>query len=52
VSACARAESPVESYPWGRMAVLADPFGNGFCLIALDRSGYAAIAVPYGPAAS
>ena len=52
VSAGARAESPVESYPWGRMAVLADPFGNGFCLIALDRSGYAAISVPYGPAAS
>ena len=47
VSAGARAESPIETYPWGRMALLADPFGNGFCLIQLDASGYAAIATPY-----
>ena len=47
VSAGARAESAIESYPWGRMAVLADPFGNGFCLIELDAAGYGAIATPY-----
>jgi predicted enzyme related to lactoylglutathione lyase len=47
VDAGARAESPVEAYSWGRMAVLADPFGNGFCLIALDRAGYGEIATPY-----
>jgi len=29
------------------MALLADPFGNGFCLIQLDAGGYAAIATPY-----
>ena len=47
VSAGARAESAIEAYPWGRMALLADPFGNGFCLIELDAAGYAAIATPY-----
>ena len=48
VNAGARAESPIETYPWGRMALLADPFGNGFCLIQLDAAEYAAIATPYG----
>jgi predicted enzyme related to lactoylglutathione lyase len=47
VSAGARAESAIEAYPWGRMAVLADPFGNGFCLIELDAAGYGAVATPY-----
>lgn len=47
VSAGARAESAIETYPWGRMALLADPFGNGFCLIELDAAGYGAIATPY-----
>ena len=47
VSAGARTESAIETYPWGRMALLADPFGNGFCLIQLDAAGYAAIATPY-----
>ena len=47
VTAGARAESPVETYPWGRMALLCDPFGNGFCLIQLDAAEYAAIATPY-----
>jgi len=47
VSAGARAESAIEAYPWGRMALLADPFGNGFCLIELDAAGYGAIATPY-----
>ena len=47
VSAGARAESALENYPWGRMALLADPFGNGFCLIQLDAAEYAAIATPY-----
>jgi predicted enzyme related to lactoylglutathione lyase len=49
LGAGARAESPIEAYPWGRMALLADPFGNGFCLIQLDAAGYGAIATPYAP---
>jgi predicted enzyme related to lactoylglutathione lyase len=47
VGAGARAESAIEAYPWGRMVVLADPFGNGFCLIELAAAGYGAIATPY-----
>ena len=47
VGAGARAESAIEAYPWGRMALLADPFGNGFCLIELDAAEYGAIATPY-----
>ncbi len=46
VSAGAAAESEVQSHPWGRMALMADPFGNGFCLIQLEGAGYAAIATP------
>jgi predicted enzyme related to lactoylglutathione lyase len=46
VSAGARAESAIETYPWGRTALLCDPFGNGFCLIQLDAAEYAAIATP------
>ena len=47
MNAGARVESPLEDYPWGRMAILSDPFGNGFCLITLDESGYGASATPY-----
>ena len=47
VGAGARAESEIESYRWGRMVLMADPFGNGFCLIEVDPAGYAAMATPY-----
>ena len=30
--------------PYGRQAMFADPFGNGFCLIEFNREGYDAIA--------
>jgi hypothetical protein len=30
----------------GKIAVLADPFGNGFCLIQFIGRGYDEIAVP------
>jgi len=30
--------------PYGRQAMFADPFGNGFCLIAFNAKGYDAIA--------
>ena len=43
----ARAESELESYRWGRMVLMADPFGNGFCLIQLDAVGYEAMVTPY-----
>ena len=29
--------------PWGRLALLADPFGHGFCLIQFSSEGYDAL---------
>jgi len=36
----ARLEGEVETFPWGRMANLSDPFGHGLCLIQLVGRGY------------
>jgi uncharacterized glyoxalase superfamily protein PhnB len=36
----ARLEGEVETHVWGRIAVLADPFGHGFCLIEFLGRGY------------
>ena len=47
VDAGARTESGIESYDWGQMALMADPFGNGFCLIELDAAGFDAATTPY-----
>jgi predicted enzyme related to lactoylglutathione lyase len=46
LAAGATAESDVQTYDWGKMALMADPFGNGFCLIELDPAGYGAVGTP------
>ncbi len=33
----------IQIRPFGRLANLADPFGNGFCLIEFNDKGYAAL---------
>ena len=33
-------EGDIREKKWGRLAVLADPFGNGFCLLELRGRGY------------
>ena len=43
-AAGARLERPVSDTAWGRIAVLSDPFGHGFCLLAFNAAGYGAIA--------
>jgi len=43
VAAGAVIELPVSERRWGRLAVLADPFGHGFCLIQLVGLGYDAL---------
>jgi predicted enzyme related to lactoylglutathione lyase len=43
-SAGARLEGEVRTHKWGRIAVLADPFGHGFCLIEFLGRGYDEIA--------
>lgn len=43
-AAGARVESGVTEHAYGRLALLADPFGNGFCLLQFTRRGYDEIA--------
>jgi catechol 2,3-dioxygenase-like lactoylglutathione lyase family enzyme len=44
LAAGARVESDVQTAPWGKMAVLSDPFGHGVCLLEMSERGYDAIA--------
>jgi lactoylglutathione lyase len=39
-------EGDVRTARWGRIALLADPFGHGFCLIEFLNRGYDEIATP------
>jgi uncharacterized glyoxalase superfamily protein PhnB len=33
VSAGARLEKPIATYKWDKLALMADPFGHGFCFV-------------------
>jgi predicted enzyme related to lactoylglutathione lyase len=44
VLAGARLEQPVVIYKWGKLALLADPFGHGFCFVQFLGRGYDEIA--------
>ena len=43
IAAGAVCESGIDSAAWGRIVRLADPFGNGFCLIEFSAEGYDAV---------
>lgn len=43
LDAGAQLESPAEDTPYGKLAVLSDPFGHGFCLIEMNAQGYDAL---------
>ncbi len=43
VRAGATVEQPARETPYGRIAMLADPFGHGFCLIEFSAQGYDAL---------
>lgn len=43
VAAGAVVERAAQTHAWGKIAVLADPFGHGFCLIEFIGDGYDAI---------
>ncbi len=43
-AAGATCEVDVREHAWGRIAQLADPFGNGFCLLQFTGGGYDQIA--------
>ena len=40
VAAGATLEKPAQTNSWGKLAVLADPFGHGFCFIEFLGRGY------------
>jgi predicted enzyme related to lactoylglutathione lyase len=44
VAAGARAETEIRTMAWGKIVVLADPFGHGLCLIEFLGRGYDEIA--------
>jgi predicted enzyme related to lactoylglutathione lyase len=46
VGAGARVEGEVRTEIWGKLALLADPFGHGLCLIEFLNRGYDEIADP------
>jgi predicted enzyme related to lactoylglutathione lyase len=43
LAAGATAESEITEHAYGRMALLADPFGHGICLLEFNELGYDAI---------
>jgi predicted enzyme related to lactoylglutathione lyase len=43
VAAGATLEAPAKDAPYGRIAMLADPFGHGFCLLQFSAKGYDAL---------
>lgn len=43
VAAGAKLEAAAKDAAWGRIAMLADPFGHGFCLLQFNERGYDAL---------
>ena len=43
-AAGATVEKVATTHAWGRIALLVDPFGNGFCLLQFEGRGYDEIA--------
>jgi len=39
-------EAPIATHAWGKLALMADPFGHGFCLLQFIGRGYDEIAGP------
>ncbi|QJR13571.1 VOC family protein [Usitatibacter palustris] len=46
VAAGAKVEQPARSSNWGKLALMSDPFGHGFCLVQFVGRGYDEIATP------
>lgn len=44
VAAGARLEEPKTTHKWGKLALMADPFGHGFCFVQFLGQGYDEIA--------
>jgi predicted enzyme related to lactoylglutathione lyase len=44
LDAGAKLEAPISTSKWGKMALMADPFGHGFCFLQFQGRGYDEIA--------
>jgi len=44
VTAGARLEGQIQSFHWGRLATMSDPFGHGFCLLQMLGKSYSDLA--------
>ncbi len=44
IGAGARLEEAVSAHPWGKLALMSDPFGHGFCFVQFVGRGYDEIA--------
>ena len=44
ISVGAQLERPIATYKWGKLALVADPFGHGFCFVQFLGRGYDEIA--------
>ena len=40
LSAGAKLEDEIQTFPWGRIAKMSDPFGHGFCILEFIGAGY------------
>lgn len=40
IAAGAQLEKPVATHKWGKLALMADPFGHGFCFVQFLGRGY------------
>jgi predicted enzyme related to lactoylglutathione lyase len=40
LAAGAKLEGDVQTFPWGRIAKMSDPFGHGFCILQFIGGGY------------
>jgi hypothetical protein len=36
----AKLEGEIQSFSWGRLALMSDPFGHGFCILQFLGRGY------------
>ena len=44
LSAGAKLEGEIQTFSWGRIAMMSDPFGHGFCLLQFIGRGYNEVA--------
>jgi predicted enzyme related to lactoylglutathione lyase len=44
VGAGAKLEGEIQSFQWGRLATMSDPFGHGFCVLQFLGNGYDEVA--------